>query len=100
MSLSTYLCEGGDPPCKMLRCGGDGQLAVVVRVDEKPDIDKFVSQVGAGQSIVRMMDQSSANLRTNSAKVNAELEVLAQELGSLTSSSIAFGEALKKDYSP
>jgi hypothetical protein len=69
-------------------------------IRHKPDIDKFVNQVGAGQSIVRIMEQCSANLRTNSAKVNAELDVLSQELGSLTSSSIAFGKALEKDYSP
>jgi hypothetical protein len=59
MSLSTYLCKGGDPPCKVLCYGGDGQMAVVARVDEKPDIDKFVNQVGAGQSIVKMMEQCS-----------------------------------------
>jgi hypothetical protein len=99
MSLSTYLCEGGDPPCKMLRCRGDGQMAVVGRVDNKPDVDKFMTQVGAGQSVVSMMEQCSVcEITHNSAKVNEELDLLSQEFGSLASSSLAYGQALEKGF--
>ncbi len=91
-------CEGVDFHCKLLHRGEDGLLFDVARVNEKPDIDKFVNQVGAGQGIVRMMEQCSAHLRTNSAMVKAGCEEMAQQLASLMSSSVVFGEVLKKDY--
>jgi hypothetical protein len=74
-------------------------MAVVARVDNKPDIDKFMNQIGAGQSVVRMMEQCLVcEITHNSAKVNAELDVLSQELGYLASSSFAFSQALEKGF--
>jgi hypothetical protein len=89
MSLSTYLCEGGDPPCKMLRCRWDGQMAVVGRVDSKPDVDKFMTEVGDGQSVVCPMEQCSVcEITHNSAEADEELVLLSQELGYLACSSL------------
>jgi hypothetical protein len=74
-------------------------MAVVSRVDSKPGVDKFMTQVGAGQSVVSLMEQCSVCETThNSADVNEELDLLSQELGSLACSSFAFGQALEKGY--
>jgi hypothetical protein len=46
-----------------------------------------------------MMEQCLVcEITHNSAKVNAELDVLSQELGYLASSSFAFSQALEKGF--
>jgi hypothetical protein len=49
MTLSTYLCESGELPSKLVHRGEDGLLFDVASVNEKPDVAKFVNQIGAGK---------------------------------------------------
>jgi hypothetical protein len=60
--------------------GGDGLLFDVASVNEKPDVAKFVNQIGAGKSIMGLMEQSSAQLRSKGVIVNAECDAIVQEL--------------------
>mgnify|MGYP000208387766 CR=1 FL=1 len=57
MSLSTYLCESSEFPIKLVYDGGNGLLFDVASVNNKPDVAKFVNQIGVGKSIMGQMEQ-------------------------------------------
>jgi hypothetical protein len=86
MSLSTYLCESGEFSSKLMHHGEDGLLFDVASVYEKPDIAKFVKQVGTGKVIMGLMEQAAAQLHTKSVIVNADCAAMAQLLVSQNSS--------------
>jgi hypothetical protein len=52
----------------------------VASINDKPDVAKFVKQIGVGKSIMGLMEQLSAQLPSKGVIVNAECDAMVQEL--------------------
>jgi hypothetical protein len=81
MMLFTYLCEICESPVKLVHDGGDGLLFDVASVNDEPDVAKFVNQIGGGiKSIMGLMEQTTALLRSKGVIIDAECDAMVHKL--------------------
>jgi hypothetical protein len=82
MTLFTYLCEGGASPIKFDNDSGEGlSLLDLTSINDKPDVAMFVNQIGGGiKSIMGLMEQTTALLRSKGVIIDAECDAMVQKL--------------------